>query len=128
MIFKDGQVSLRQFWSALRADPIPVIGSQDDTIDAFRELYAEAVRCRMRKARSVGATLSGGLDSTSVCALAARELRQQGSRLQAFTSVPKFSCLTTDKGIFYDETPYVESLHEVPSPTSTWSSSDAGVR
>lgn len=41
---------------------------RDDTdyADHFREIFAAAVRCRMRAVGPVGAHLSGGLDSTSV--------------------------------------------------------------
>jgi asparagine synthase (glutamine-hydrolysing) len=38
--------------------------------DAFRELFREAVRCRLRSAYLVGSTLSGGLDSSSVVCMA----------------------------------------------------------
>lgn len=47
----------------------------DDLVDyeeQFLSLFTEAVRCRMRTAGPLGAELSGGLDSTSVTAMAAR--------------------------------------------------------
>lgn len=37
-----------------------------DYISAFRELFFEAVRCRLRSAYSIGSMLSGGLDSSSI--------------------------------------------------------------
>jgi asparagine synthase (glutamine-hydrolysing) len=43
----------------------------------FREIFAEAVRCRMRAIGGVGAHLSGGLDSTSVVGMASW-LRREG--------------------------------------------------
>lgn len=43
----------------------------------FLELLKEAVRCRLRTIGSVGISLSGGLDSTSIAALAAPLLAQQ---------------------------------------------------
>jgi len=43
----------------------------------FREIFAEAVRCRMRAIGGVGAHLSGGLDSTSVVGMA-NWLRREG--------------------------------------------------
>jgi len=43
--------------------------------DRFRELFAEAVRCRLRAVGPVGSELSGGLDSTSITAMAATLVR-----------------------------------------------------
>lgn len=59
-------------------------------MEAFRSLYREAVRCRLRSAKPIGVTLSGGLDSGSVTAVAARELARGGRRLTAFSSVPLY--------------------------------------
>lgn len=59
-------------------------------IDLFLDIYTEAVKCRLRSYGPVGATLSGGLDSGSVCALASKELKKKGKRLQAFTAVPLY--------------------------------------
>ncbi len=42
----------------------------------------------MRTSKGVGINLSGGLDSGSVAILAAKQLKEQGQTLHAFTSVP----------------------------------------
>ena len=60
-----GHFALRDFWD-LKAPPILKLGSLQEYGDAFREIFAEAVRCRLRSAHPVGSTLSGGLDSSSV--------------------------------------------------------------
>lgn len=64
---------------------------------AFREVFDEAVRCRLRSAFPVGSTLSGGLDSSSVVC-AARELRQrEGAHLQKpSVSLHTFSAIFDD--------------------------------
>ncbi|MEE9165896.1 MAG: lasso peptide isopeptide bond-forming cyclase [Candidatus Neomarinimicrobiota bacterium] len=49
------------------------LGSDKDYVEAFREIFVEAVRCRLRSAFPVGSMLSGGLDSSSVVCVA-REL------------------------------------------------------
>jgi asparagine synthase (glutamine-hydrolysing) len=64
--------------------------TEGEYIEGFLEHYREAVRCRLRSFRPVCAHLSSGLDSGSVVALAAEELRKHGKRLQAYTSVPAF--------------------------------------
>ena len=60
-------------------DPHKQIRYRDDNeyADHFREIFAEAVRCRMRAIGGIGAHLSGGLDSTSVVGMASL-LRREG--------------------------------------------------
>jgi asparagine synthase (glutamine-hydrolysing) len=60
-------------------DPHRRLRYRDDReyADHFREIFAEAVRCRMRAIGGVGAHLSGGLDSTSVVGMA-HHLRREG--------------------------------------------------
>ena len=63
----------------------------------------------MRSSKPVGVTLSGGLDSGSVTALAARALHQQGKRLPAFTSVPIYDVSNTVSAMrFGDETKFAQ--------------------
>lgn len=47
------------------------VSSDRDCADALREVFIEAVRCRMRSADPVAAMLSGGLDSSAIAAVAA---------------------------------------------------------
>jgi asparagine synthase (glutamine-hydrolysing) len=61
--------------------------TDEDYFERFRELFLDAVRCRMRDADPLAVALSGGIDS-SLVAGAAETLRQQDRRLpplQAFT-------------------------------------------
>ena len=50
--------------------------SDDDYAEEFLSLYRQAVAARVRGADPVGAHLSGGLDSSGLAVLAARELRR----------------------------------------------------
>ena len=52
--------------------------SDDAYAEEFLALYTRAVRDRLRGPGPVGVHLSGGLDSSSIAVLAARELRGQG--------------------------------------------------
>jgi asparagine synthase (glutamine-hydrolysing) len=80
-------VTLRRYW---RPDPERRItfSKDSDYVENFRALFDEAVRCRLRSTGPVGALLSGGFDSSSVSAAAARLLAEAGNPLTAFTSVP----------------------------------------
>jgi asparagine synthase (glutamine-hydrolysing) len=62
--------------------------SDKEYAQAFREIFLEAVRCRLRSAGPIGAMLSGGLDSSSVTCVARRLLEASGcSHLRTFSTV-----------------------------------------
>ena len=65
------------------------LGSADAYLDCFRERFDQAVQARLRTTGKVGAQLSGGLDSGSVAASAARLLAAEGRELTCFTAVPR---------------------------------------
>lgn len=61
----------------------------EDYYAAFLEIYDDAVAKRLRvHGGTVAATLSAGLDSGSVVALAARHLEKRGQRLTAYVHTP----------------------------------------
>ncbi len=66
------------------------VDNEPAALNKFLELYRRAVSRRIRTSEEVGATLSSGLDSTSLAALAAQELAPGGKVLQAWTSVPLY--------------------------------------
>lgn len=99
----------RQYWFLEDTPPLR-LKSDDEYLEAFIEIYSEAVRCRMRSLRPVATTLSGGLDSGSVAAIAAHALGLQGGRLRAFSSIPLHDVSSlTPKSQFGDETPFIEA-------------------
>ena len=59
----------RAYW---QLDPTRELrpGSDAEYAEQFRELFTDAVRCRLRSASPVAAALSGGLDSSSVVCVA----------------------------------------------------------
>jgi asparagine synthase (glutamine-hydrolysing) len=59
--------------------------------EAFMELFTKAVHSRLRAIGPVGISMSGGLDSASVGALAATELAKKNQKLTAFTLVHRRS-------------------------------------
>jgi asparagine synthase (glutamine-hydrolysing) len=106
----DGSVQLRRFWSAADIEPV-TLASDQAYADGLRSRLDQAVRRQLRSAHPVGCLLTGGLDSSSVCAFAARALAEQNKRLAAFTGVPRdgFEGRLPD-GTYADETPYVEAI------------------
>jgi asparagine synthase (glutamine-hydrolysing) len=78
----------RRTWFPEAAEPLQ-LARDADYVEAFLEVYGAAVDARLRAVRPVGATLSAGLDSGSVVALAAPLLAARGRELEAFTAVPR---------------------------------------
>ena len=70
-----GAARTQRWWRPEDSPPAPA-GDDDTWAEAFLELYGRAVRDRLRGSHPVGVHLSGGLDSSSVAVLAARELRR----------------------------------------------------
>jgi len=109
MTVSSGKVAGRQYWFLENTSSLR-LGSDQEYGEVFGEIYAEAVRCRMRSHRPVGVTLSGGLDSGSVAVLAARETKQTGNRLPAFSSVPLYEVADLiPASQFGDESPFIEA-------------------
>jgi asparagine synthase (glutamine-hydrolysing) len=77
----------REYWSLLDAPDVR-LASDGEYVERLLDLLAGAVRTRLRASGPVAATLSAGLDSGAVTALAARELG--GERLVAYTARPAY--------------------------------------
>ena len=105
---QDGKVTTKRYWFPENLPPL-VLRSEEEYTEAFLAVYDRAVLARLDGGRPVGGTLSGGLDSGSVCALAARELRRHGQRLPVFASVPLHAVEYGRPRSFHDESPFVEA-------------------
>ena len=92
-------------WSYWSPDPSRKLrlSSDEEYGEAYREIFTEAVRCRLRSAVPVGSTLSGGLDSSSIVCVSRELLRAADSgRLHTFSVVfdePRA-----------DERPYIDAV------------------
>ena len=72
-----GATRLDRYWRPEQA-PKARPATDDIHAEAFLDLYSRAVKDRLGGSDPVGVHLSGGLDSSSVAVLAARELRRRG--------------------------------------------------
>jgi len=106
----DGSTKQRRYWSPTEIKPVR-LSSDQAYADGLRACLDLAVRRQMRSAHPVGCLLSGGLDSSSVAALAARALAEKNERLVTFTGVPRRGFDgPVPAGHYADETPYVEAI------------------
>lgn len=78
---------LAQYWSLDNVAEVR-LPSDEAYADQLRELLLEAVQCRIHTPFPVGCHLSGGLDSSSITAIAAQLLRQQGKTPTAYSWSP----------------------------------------
>ncbi|HEY5617965.1 MAG TPA: asparagine synthase (glutamine-hydrolyzing) [Vicinamibacterales bacterium] len=76
LVFENDCVRVEQYWDVPLDGPDPELARLEDRalIDRFRALLQESVRLRLMADVPLGAFLSGGIDSTAVAALMAREM------------------------------------------------------
>lgn len=87
LICEDAWVSTRRYWSLTPGEPLT--GSAEEQTRELLHLFEQAVGDRLRSTGRLGAMLSGGLDSSSVVAIAARLRRQSGEG-----PLPTFSAIS----------------------------------
>ncbi|MGQ4665898.1 asparagine synthase-related protein [Metabacillus halosaccharovorans] len=106
---QNGKVLLKQY-NYLKGDRIPSNLSDEEYIEAFQEVFQQAVTSRVRTHKTVGAQLSGGLDSGSIVSFAARELKKQNKQLHTFSYIPTndFTDYTASH-LIANEKPYIRS-------------------
>lgn len=79
-------ISLERYWSPESARDVR-FAADGDYIDAFREIFTDSVSARLRAAHPVGATLSGGLDSSSIVCVSRALRRSDTSSIHTFSLV-----------------------------------------
>lgn len=83
---RDG-LRIWRYWQ-LKAPPMLHLPDDAAYADAFLEVFTDAVRVRLRSSTPVGSMLSGGMDSGSVSAVAARLLKDSDrSPLKTYSAI-----------------------------------------
>lgn len=121
LVVQPNRVRKERYWNI---DPARTITYKTDQeyAEHFRSLFEDSVRCRLRSQGPVGSYLSGGLDSSSVAAMAQslqRDSGRGGVGIEAFSLVfPGWPC---------DESSYIQDvvrLWDLPSHRVTPESQD----
>ncbi len=82
--FRAGSANRRRFWD-IDVETSAKRGKEADLFAEFRQIFLEAVRCRLRSTKTVGLSLSGGLDSGSIASAAGWMAEHgQSARSQSF--------------------------------------------
>jgi asparagine synthase (glutamine-hydrolysing) len=76
LVFEDGRTTIRSYWDVPAGGPSPELTGLSDRqiVSRFRELLEEAVRVRLMADVPLGMFLSGGLDSSAIAAIMARQI------------------------------------------------------
>jgi asparagine synthase (glutamine-hydrolysing) len=103
LTFGEGGVRIERYW---KLEPRPPAG---EAVEAFRELFLDSIRLRLRSDVSIGTSLSGGLDSSAIACVVDHFMRNEaavalpvGERQQVFTAYFDVPGL--------DERPYAEDV------------------
>jgi asparagine synthase (glutamine-hydrolysing) len=87
-VLNDQGFQLTKYWDPLK-DVQPIHFDNDEQyVQLFNSIFAEAVSCRIRSAGETGIMLSGGMDSGSIACVAAKQMAETNRSLHAFTSIP----------------------------------------
>lgn len=101
------KTQLQRYWSLDPTREIRLRSNQEYT-EAFREIFTQAVQCRLRSAFPVGSTLSGGLDSSSIACTARNLLAEAGTDLHTFSAI--FPSLPKEDLRWIDERRYINAV------------------
>ncbi len=111
VVFKK-RIDIQQYWDFKEIEVKKGLRIEEYTEELLEKMNL-AVKARLRSYKSAAATLSGGMDSSTVCVLAALQLAEDDKSLQTFSHVPFFEpSQTISNRLFGDERPYIHSITE----------------
>lgn len=104
-----GNINITRFCTLTNGEKLK-LKSNEEYVEAFREVFQSAINSRLRTHRLVGAYLSGGLDSGSVVSFAAKALNKENKKLYTYSFVPPDDFVDwTPKYLMANERPFIQS-------------------
>ena len=89
LMAREGARALRRYWQ-IQFEPSEPVRNEQDYVDEFGSLLADATTIRLRADVPVGAYLSGGLDSSSIAAMVMRHNQNHLNTFSIAFSDPAF--------------------------------------
>lgn len=99
--------AVRRYWTPESATDVR-FSTDAEYVDAFRDRFEAAVSARLRSAYLVGATLSGGLDSSSIVCMSRRLRGESDTPLHTFSAI--FPDLPAEELRLIDERAFVDAV------------------
>ncbi|MFZ4522023.1 MAG: asparagine synthase-related protein [Bacteroidales bacterium] len=109
VVNSSGNLTIRKYWELTIPDRV-VMKNDKEYIEGYKALFENSVRNRIRSAFPVGAELSGGLDSSSIAAVAQKILTAKGHQLHAFARVLPEKIMHELDDDWKDETTEIEMV------------------
>ena len=104
-VYADGRIQQQIYWKPqIRAGIVP--SKPCEAFEALQSLLFRAVEDRISGSRGVASLLSGGLDSSAVCAIAAQCLQKKNRDITAISAIVE----EENRLRFADERQYVEEF------------------
>jgi len=104
------KVKSRAYWN-LNETKLIFYKQDSDYVYGLFSTYVAAIRTRLNSKNHIGIFLSGGLDSTSVAAIASLELKKNDRELLSYTSFPHYEeKLPINKKIISNEVKLVQEV------------------
>ena len=83
LTFANNKIALNRYFT-FSPEPDLILGNDEEYVEAYREVLHQAVTCRVQSDYPIGSELSGGLDSSTITALAARTMQYPARKLHTF--------------------------------------------
>ena len=111
LVIEADRIASYEYWQPDSWQSLPY-KHDEEYLEAFRELFADAVKCRLRSVYPIGTFLSGGLDSSAIACVAARQLREEGRELTLAAGVlpENYQGMATDEREFVEAVCQQENL------------------
>lgn len=87
LTFNSKGITKKNYWNPLSVKQLKFKHDYEYK-EAFLEIFSKAIKARLRSDGEIGIFISGGLDSSSIGALAAKELASLNKELKGYHSIP----------------------------------------